>query len=340
MTRVRSVAGRSGAALAMLATVVTLASAACDTSSPPAPGVPSSEPLADGGALVHETILDLGPRAGRTVLAMSDVHGGYDRMVALLLAGGVVAARPASPPLLTWGAGGAVLLVLGDLIDKGPQGLEVIEALRALEESAARAGGKVVVLLGNHEAELFADPTNAKATSGDGLDDQLERVGVSPADFAAGRDPRGAWLRLRPFGAKLGDVFFAHAGDTHGATLAGLASELGAARAQSFADPRITGSGSILEARDWYGDPAVVAASARALGVARFVFGHDPNALGARGRIAVGQGGALARIDCGMSPVVNDSDGCLLRIADDGPSELAQEILASGAVRELWRRAR
>src|SRR5262249_49054536 len=87
--------------------------------------------------------------------AVSDIHGGYDRLVSLLAQNQVIQAVPASPAEVRWAAGGAALVVLGDLIDKGPQGVEVIDVLRALEADAASHGGAVVVLIGNHEAEFF-----------------------------------------------------------------------------------------------------------------------------------------------------------------------------------------
>jgi hypothetical protein len=67
------------------------------------------------------------------------------------------------------------------------------------------------------------------------------------------------------------------------------------------------------------------------------VFGHDPNALGPRGSIAVAQDGALMRIDGGMSPDVDYSAGALLRIRRDSGDEVAEQLDAVGSVLELWR---
>jgi hypothetical protein len=292
------------------------------------------------GAIVQVDIASAptSPKA-RTIFALSDIHGGYDRLVALLAGAGVAKAAPASPAALTWTGGDAVLVVAGDLIDKGPQPLEVIDGLRALETSATASGGKVVVLLGNHEAEFFVNPTNSKANGSDGFDRELASVQIDPNHCASGTDPRGAWLLARPFGARVGGWFFSHAGNTRGRSVTDLDAVL---RAELTAHPtfdsaEIVGGDSILEARDWYNDPAVAPASARALGVAHIVFGHDPNALGDRGAIAVAQNNVLLRIDCGMSPDVNDSDGCILRVRRDGGMEIAEEVRANGPPRELFR---
>jgi hypothetical protein len=303
----------------------------------------AAPPTAASGAIVDVDVSLAGapgaPAAPRTIYALSDVHGGYDRLAALLAGAGVTRGVPAQPDAIAWAAGGAVLVVAGDLIDKGPQPIEVIDSLRALEASAASAGGRVVVLLGNHEAEFFVNPTNKKADGSDGIDRELDALHVDPYRLAAGDEARGAWLLARPLGARVGTWFFAHGGSTHGRTLVELDTLL---RAELVAHPtfdsvEIVGGASLLEERDWYADPAVAPANARALGVGHIVFGHDPNALGDRGSIAVAQNGVLFRIDCGMSPTVNDSDGCILRVRHDGPSEIIEELRASGASRELLR---
>jgi hypothetical protein len=285
------------------------------------------------------TVVDIDVTVPRAIYALSDVHGGYDRLAALLAGAGVTHGVPARPNAIAWAAGNAVLVVAGDLIDKGPQALEVIEALRTLEATAAPADGRVVVLLGNHEAEFLVNPTNTKANGDDGIDRQLYALHIDPDRFAAGFDERGLWLQGRPFAARVGKWFFAHGGSTHGRTLAELDALLRAElRAHAtFDSPEIVGGGSILEEREWYADPAVAPANARALGVAHIVFGHDPNALGPRGAIAVAQDAALFRIDCGMSPNVNDSDGCVLRVRHEGAIEIAEELRANGASREIFR---
>jgi len=277
----------------------------------------------------------------RTIYALSDIHGGYDRLVALLVGSGVARAVPPTPSALEWAAGDGVLVVAGDLIDKGPQAVEVVDGLRALEASAAGPGGKVLVLLGNHEAEFFVNPTNKKAAGSDGIDKQLTALQIDAYRVASGEEPRGAWLLARPLGARVGGWFFSHGGSTSGRTVAQLDGLLRAELTAhpTFDSPEIVGAGSILEARDWYADLAVAPANARALGVSHIVFGHDPNALGARGAIAVAQGALLFRIDCGLSPDVNDSEGHVLRVRREAGLEIADELSANAPPRELFRGA-
>jgi hypothetical protein len=285
-------------------------------------------------------ITELDPAAEAVVYAVSDVHGGYQRLAALLANNGIIEGVPTTPVGPKWLAGTAVLVVAGDLVDKGPQPLEVIDFVRALETSAPSAGGRVLVLLGNHEAEFFSNPLNGKATASDGLDQELQAQSIMPASMASGADPRGAWLRGKALGARVGGWFFSHAGNTKGRTIATLNAALVTALAAhpDYSDPELVGTDSILEARDWYTDTATVAANAKALGVGHIVFGHDPSALGPKGAIATAQAGHLFRIDCGMSPDVNDSTGCILRIRRLDPStEIAEALTAKGKATELWR---
>ena len=287
----------------------------------------------------HPAIVDVAAPAA--LFAVSDVHGGYDRLTSLLLGNKLLTRAPSTPTDAHWGGAGATLVVTGDLIDKGPSGVEVIDFLMALQADALANGGLVVVTLGNHEAEFLVDPTNTKASGPNGIDAELAADGIAPATLASAADPRGAWLRALPFGARAGAWFFSHAGDTGGQTLTVLDAALEAAvKAHAdYNDPAIVGPSSILESRSWY-TASVVTQNASALGVKHIVVGHDPNALGVKGAIAVAFGNALVRIDCGMSPGVDDSKGKLLRITQQGASDVVDELDPAGASRPLFQAPR
>jgi hypothetical protein len=80
------------------------------------------------------------------------VHGGCDRVIAVLVAHhGIASALPA-PNAVKWTGGSAVLVVAGDLFDKGPKAPEALMLFEALEADAKAQGGRVVVTFGNHEA--------------------------------------------------------------------------------------------------------------------------------------------------------------------------------------------
>lgn len=273
------------------------------------------------------------------IYAVSDVHGGYDRLIALLLRHQLIRAAPAAPELVDWSAGRALLVVTGDLIDSGPAGVEVLDLLRALEASASAAGGRVLVTLGNHEAEFLVDPDNKKAAAPNGFSTQLRARGLKPAEVARGIEARGRWLRELPFAARVGRWFFSHAGDTHGRSGAQLEGVLRqGVDANDYDDPEIIGDASLLQSSDWStSDKTIGARYAQAAGAAHLVFGHNPSGLGSKGQIGQAQEGALFRIDCGMSPDINYSQGALFRVELLNGEEIASSLEADGKVRELWR---
>lgn len=89
------------------------------------------------------------------------------------------------------------LLVLGDLVNRGPASLATLERLRGL-------GASAVCLLGNHDLHLLAVAEGVRpAHRSDSFGDVL----ASP-QRAAWLD----WLRARPLAARFGDWLCVHAG--------------------------------------------------------------------------------------------------------------------------------
>ncbi len=79
-------------------------------------------------------------------MAVADVHGSFDGLSEILRETGVVGED------LRWSGGPTTLVQLGDLLDRGPRVREVMDLLMRLQQQAPAAGGRVVCLLGNHEA--------------------------------------------------------------------------------------------------------------------------------------------------------------------------------------------
>jgi len=79
------------------------------------------------------------------VVAFGDVHGAHDRLVYLLTQAGILDAEQ------NWAGGEAHLVSVGDLLDRGPDSRRVLDLLMRLEGEAARDGGRVHLVLGNHE---------------------------------------------------------------------------------------------------------------------------------------------------------------------------------------------
>jgi hypothetical protein len=79
------------------------------------------------------------------IVAVGDVHGAFDNFAAILRAAQVIDGRN------RWVGKKTVLVQTGDLLDRGPDSRKAIDLLRRLDRDAAKAGGRVVSLLGNHE---------------------------------------------------------------------------------------------------------------------------------------------------------------------------------------------
>jgi serine/threonine protein phosphatase 1 len=115
--------------------------------------------------------------AGKRLYAVGDIHGRLDLLDDLL--GQIeddIFARP---------VGSAVVVFLGDLIDRGPDSQGVIERLRNLAPFPAQT----FVLLGNHEEMLLrtlqAEPGVAYDWLNFGGDICVESYGVAPAALTA-----------------------------------------------------------------------------------------------------------------------------------------------------------
>ena len=79
------------------------------------------------------------------IVAIGDVHGAYEAVVATLQQAGVI------NDSLAWSGGDAHLVLTGDLLDRGPGSRQVMDLIIRLEKESKRAGGQVHQLLGNHE---------------------------------------------------------------------------------------------------------------------------------------------------------------------------------------------
>ncbi len=80
------------------------------------------------------------------VVAIGDVHGSAEGLVAILRAARLIDEEH------HWIGGTATLVQTGDVTDRGAAVKRVFDLLRALEKEAPKSGGRVVPVLGNHEA--------------------------------------------------------------------------------------------------------------------------------------------------------------------------------------------
>lgn len=135
------------------------------------------------------------------VVVLPDVHGAYDELVALLKATGLIGQD------LKWAGGRTVAVSLGDLLDRGPGSRRVMDLLMRLQDEARASGGRLHVILGNHETmNLMGDlrylaPEDYAAFAADETPAQREEafaVFAAAAAAAAGPapDPGAAGLAV------------------------------------------------------------------------------------------------------------------------------------------------
>jgi hypothetical protein len=94
--------------------------------------------------LVLLTVVPLGAQVPR-VVAIGDIHGALDPLVAILQKASLIDAER------RWAGGSTTLVQTGDYTDRGRDVRAVMDLLMALEPQAAKAGGRLIALLGNHE---------------------------------------------------------------------------------------------------------------------------------------------------------------------------------------------
>jgi hypothetical protein len=178
------------------------------------------------------------------VVAFADVHGAYAELTTLLRTAGMV------DEALRWSGGRTHLVSLGDLLDRGDDSRRVMDLLMRLQQEAAAAGGRVHVVLGNHEAMnvlgdlRYVNAGEYAAYAGDEPAGERER---RRAEWLASRGPDsgaafdaqfppgffghraalspdgtyGRWLLGLPVVLAIGETAFMHGGPSK--LLAGLA---------------------------------------------------------------------------------------------------------------------
>jgi hypothetical protein len=137
----------------------------------------------------------------RRVVAIADVHGASDALAATLVRAGLIDAKQ------RWTGGKTTFVQTGDLMDRGAGVRAALDLLMALEPQAAAAGGRVQVLLGNHEVmNLIADTRDATTEIFRSFADSDSESRRERAFQAATRISRGAsldkaaWLSAHPIG--------------------------------------------------------------------------------------------------------------------------------------------
>ena len=81
----------------------------------------------------------------RRIVAIGDIHGGYEEFARILRAAGVIDDKH------RWAAADTYLVQTGDVVDRGADSRQALDLLRRLERDAVKTRGRVISLVGNHE---------------------------------------------------------------------------------------------------------------------------------------------------------------------------------------------
>ena len=153
--------------------------------------------------------MQLAPRAAEqvghdSVYVMADTHGEFDATTKTLLAAGLIGDD------LRWKGGRKHLVFAGDLLDRGEDAVRVLWFVYGLEQQAAEAGGKVHVILGNHETMVWLGDLRYVAPKELAI---AKTYGVAyPKLFDIRESVLGRWLVSKPAVLKVDGILVAHGG--------------------------------------------------------------------------------------------------------------------------------
>lgn len=212
------------------------------------------------------------------LFAVSDIHGHRDEFRDLLRDAGLTGSSG------DWTGADARLWLLGDYVDRGPDGVGVIDDVRRLSAQAAAAGGEVGALLGNHEVQLLGAHRFGAATipgwesRADGFYGAWLQYGGRDHDLAGLTGEHLSWLCALPALALVGDHLLMHCDSTRYLEFAGSLAEVNAVVAEQMAG---TDAGawlwfaSRMSGRGELSAPAAVDALLSAFGGSVIVHGHS-----------------------------------------------------------------
>lgn len=143
-----------------------------------------------------------------TTYVIGDIHGHFDKLVALLIDEGLIAND------LSWAGEDSTLCFLGDYFDRGPNGVGVVDLMMRLQVEASMAGGKLIALPGNHEAFFLAAlrfGNQRDALTGETFRIQWIWNGGNPQELHRIEKHQIHWLSNLPAMVRLGDYLLVHA---------------------------------------------------------------------------------------------------------------------------------
>ena len=141
------------------------------------------------------------------VYIIGDIHGQLQKLIKLLQDAHLIDASHA------WCGEQATLWFMGDFVDRGPDGIAVMNLVMRLQQEAAQVGGNVSSLLGNHEMLLLAAYRFGRRSTGLGSNfiTRWKQNGGNRKDIASLTPRHLEWMAQLPAMALVEDSLLLHA---------------------------------------------------------------------------------------------------------------------------------
>ena len=137
------------------------------------------------------------------LLFISDIEGNAEGLLRLLKAAGVLDAH------MNWTFGKGHVAFIGDFVDRGPAIHETLLLAYYVEQQAAKAGGKLHFILGNHEIMHLAGDSSYAPPQ---YRQQATAMGMHYADVLGASSMSGQWLMTKNVAEKIGPFLVVHGG--------------------------------------------------------------------------------------------------------------------------------
>lgn len=137
------------------------------------------------------------------VFALSDIESKFYNYESILRAGGVIDEN------YNWTYGKGHLVINGDLFDRGLDLMAVLWLTYKLDYESALAGGKVHVLLGNHEEMVLRGDVRYVEKR---YLEFCNEIGIPYQELFGAHTEIGMWLRTKNSIVKIGSSLFVHGG--------------------------------------------------------------------------------------------------------------------------------
>ncbi|MFT7618436.1 MAG: hypothetical protein ACI97A_002079 [Planctomycetota bacterium] len=137
------------------------------------------------------------------LMVISDVEGQHKRLKKFLIANKVTDKDG------KWAFGKGHLVCVGDFVDRGKKVTEVLWTIYRLEKEALAAGGRVHMVLGNHEVMLLTGDERYLAKK---YLNVSKAMGMKIHQLLGANTELGRWLRTRNSLIRIGEYVFVHGG--------------------------------------------------------------------------------------------------------------------------------